>query len=151
MHRNLIDCIDYFNHLVETKLTATFDLSIYSLLTMNMNKGLTNAVKAITFLGDAKFIISALIFPIIMGFILKRKEMGLIILSCLFINNLFNSLIKGIIHRPRPEILQLIKESRFAFPSGHTMAATSLYGILIYIILKSELDKKDGNISLQQF
>lgn len=43
----------------------------------------------------------------------------------------FNSLLKFIFSRPRPTIIpQLIVESSYSFPSGHTIAAVALYGLL---------------------
>ena len=127
--------------LVETNLIATFDSAIYSLLTMNMTENLTKIELFITFLGDGRFITPVVILSLIAGLIFKRGRQGAFVLICVFINNLINGLLKSIFHRPRPEILQLTKAGGFSFPSGHTMAIASLCGLLIYLILRSELDK----------
>ena len=127
--------------LIKTNLITTFDAAVYNLLTMHMNESLTSIAKAITLLGQDKFIIFVLILVLIISFILKKIKTGAIVLLFLIISHTLNYIIKIIFQRPRPEILRLIEESGFSFPSGHTMAATALYGILIYLILKSELNK----------
>lgn len=127
--------------LIKTNLITTFDAAVYNLLTMHMNESLTSIAKAITFLGQDKFIIFVLILVLIISFILKKIKTGAIVVLFLIITHTINYIIKIIFQRPRPEILRLIEENGFSFPSGHTMAATALYGILIYLILKSELNK----------
>ena len=52
-----------------------------------------------------------------------------------------NNVIKVIIRRERP-IYMIVRETTFSFPSGHTMASVSMYGILIYLINKSNMNKK---------
>ena len=127
--------------LIKTNLITTFDTAVYNLLTIHMNESLTGIVKAITLLGQDKFIIFVLIMVLIISFILKKIKTGAIVVLFLIITHTLNYIIKIIFQRPRPEILRLIEENGFSFPSGHTMAATALYGILIYLILKSELNK----------
>ncbi|WRK51815.1 phosphatase PAP2 family protein [Coprobacillaceae bacterium CR2/5/TPMF4] len=48
-------------------------------------------------------------------------------------------MIKAIVRRPRPNVDVFIRESNFSFPSGHAMAITCLYGLLIYYLYKSEI------------
>ena len=127
--------------LVKTNLIAVFDSAIYNLLTANMNDGLTNIFKSITFFGDESFIIPAIVLSVIIGVILKKIRSGAIVAIFVMVNDFIKALFKLIIQRPRPEILQLVQEGGFSFPSGHTMAAASLSGILIYLILKSGMDK----------
>ena len=127
--------------LVETNLIAVFDSAIYNLLTANMNDGLTNIFKSITFFGDEAFIIPVIILSVIIGVILKKIRSGAIVAIFVMANDFIKALFKLIFQRPRPEILHLVQEGGFSFPSGHTMAAASLSGILIYLILKSEMDK----------
>lgn len=127
--------------LIESNLIAGFDTAVYNLLTMHMNESLTNIAKAITLFGADKLIISISIGILIITVILKKVKTGVIVILFLYIVHTINYIVKIIIQRPRPEILRLIPESGFSFPSGHTMAATALYGMLVYLILRSELNK----------
>lgn len=55
---------------------------------------------------------------------------------------LLNTAIKHIFDRERPfEELRWMNETSSSFPSGHSMSATFIYGMLIYYILKSKLKK----------
>lgn len=42
--------------------------------------------------------------------------------------------LKTIFQRARPEINQLVYEAGYSFPSGHSMAALSLYGIVAFLL-----------------
>ena len=127
--------------LVETNLIASFDSAAYNLLSSNMSEGLTNIVKSITFFGDVKFIVPVLFLSVIIGAVLNEIKSGAIVAIFVIVSDLIKTILKIIIHRPRPEVLHLVQEGGFSFPSGHAMAAASLSGILIYLILKSEMNR----------
>ncbi|HHW13865.1 MAG TPA: phosphatase PAP2 family protein, partial [Firmicutes bacterium] len=45
--------------------------------------------------------------------------------------------LKVIFQRPRPDVFPpLVVEKTYAFPSGHTMLAVSLYGLFLYWLLR---------------
>ena len=133
--------------LIKTNQIESFDISIYNLIAANINDNLTSFFKIMTFLGEGVSIASYCIIALIVTYILKRKNIGLIIAGCVTFNSLFSEIIKRIIQRPRPEILRLINESSYSFPSSHTLASVSLCGILIYIIYRSDLNKSVKAIS----
>lgn len=132
----VLSILVYFN------LTISFDNTIYHLITINMNNILTSIYKVITFFGSTLFIISLCIFFLILFIILKKKNYGFIISGVLIISTIFNNLVKIIICRERPDVLKLVIEGTYSYPSGHTMASVSMYGILMYLILKSNINKK---------
>lgn len=123
-------------------LTTSFDTIMYNLITFKMNNLITSIYKVITFFGSTLFIILLCVFFLILFIILKKKNYGLIITSVLVISTIFNNLIKVIICRERPDVLKLVVENTFSYPSGHTMASVSMYGILMYLVLKSNMNKK---------
>jgi len=127
--------------LVKTNLIASFDNYFYKLVTFKINDIFTGIYKVITFLGSTEFIILLCAFFLVLFIILKKKNTGLIICGVLIISTLVNNLLKIIIMRERPEVLAFVTEHSFSFPSGHTMASVSMYGILLYITLKSEMKK----------
>jgi len=57
-------------------------------------------------------------------------------------STLLNNIVKLLVKRIRPLELMLVDESSYSFPSGHTMAAVSMYGLLIYLIWCSNASKK---------
>ena len=46
---------------------------------------------------------------------------------------IINIVLKNFFLRPRPNEFRLIEETGYSFPSGHAMASTAFYGLLIYI------------------
>ena len=54
-----------------------------------------------------------------------------------------NQIIKHLIKRPRPPVEErLITQNGYSFPSGHSMMALCLYGVLIYFVMTKVKDKK---------
>ena len=128
--------------LITTNLIKPFDTFMYELIIYGMNDITTIIYKAITFLGSTLFIVLLCIVFLILFIVLKKKNVGLVISSVLIISTLFNNLLKIIFCRTRPDVIKLVHESSYSFPSGHTMASVSMYGILIYILIKSNINKK---------
>lgn len=126
---------------VQNKL-VNFDNSIYKIVTANMNDNLTVFYKIFTFLGSTIFMISLCVVLFLVFILKKRKDYAFIEASVLIVSTIINNVVKFIIRRERPEVLKLVIEKSFSFPSGHTMASVSLYGIIIYLIIKSEMQKK---------
>jgi len=111
----------------------------HSLIVENLrNDSLTNIFKIITHFGDSLILISTCIFLILF---LKNKRYGIYATLNLGFIALVNVIIKNIIRRPRPIGFNIIEETGFSYPSGHSMASTAFYGLLIYFIFKSNIDK----------
>lgn len=126
--------------LVKLNLTTSFDSAIYNVLDPRGNDTLINVYKGITFLGSTTFIVSLTVFFFILFIVLKKNMKGYIVAGVLIISTIMNNLVKFIINRPRPaEEIRLVVEKSSSFPSGHTMGAVSMYGILIFLILKSNM------------
>jgi undecaprenyl-diphosphatase len=69
--------------------------------------------------------------------VLRRRWYGLFALLCAVPGGmLLNSIIKELVHRHRPySESSSVDLSDYSFPSGHTMAATLLYGLLLVFAL----------------
>ena len=103
------------------------------------NDTLTNIFKIITYLGDWIFLVS---LSIILMILLKNKMKSIYIGLNLLTSFLINGTFKLILKRNRPIDINLITESGYSFPSGHSMVSASFYGLLIYLIYKSNYSKK---------
>ncbi len=128
--------------LVALDKTVAFDNYVYHLVTIKMSDFLTNLNHFFTFLGSTIFIVFLSIVLVIFFFIKKKKNCSFIIALVIILSTIVNNVVKIIIRRKRPTVLALVVEKSFSFPSGHTMASVSLYGILIYLVSKSNLNKK---------
>lgn len=114
------------------------DEFIYSKIDLIVNDRNTSIFKFITYLGSAYVVISL----IILGFILiKNKKYSLFMSINLISITLLQFILKNIYSRGRPIDISLIEESGYSFPSGHSLTAMAFYGLLIYYIYKSNINK----------
>jgi undecaprenyl-diphosphatase len=127
--------------MIKSGKIVSFDDSVYSLVTRNTNTFLDNMYKVFTFFGSTVFIICACLAILGISLLVKKVKTGAVIVGSVAISTIVNTAIKLIFRRPRPEVRRLVVEKSFSFPSGHTMAAVTLYGILIFFVMKSKLNK----------
>lgn len=116
---------------LNTEFINNFDSYIYSLITKNINPNLTAFFKFITFFGSTIFIVIASIGVFILLFKRGRGEQFLFIIILAMI---LSSILKLIVHRPRPEVIHFVIENTYSFPSGHTMASFTLLGYIFYLL-----------------
>lgn len=126
-------------YLVETDKIVFFDSTIYNLLSPLICEGLTNFFKFVTNFANYITIIILCILSIIF---IKNKWYGIIISVNAINSTIINKVLKAIFIRPRPDVLRLVEEGGYSFPSGHSMACACFYGILMYFIHKSNIKRK---------
>lgn len=115
-----------------------YDNWAYSIFVENLrNDNMTTIMKIITEFGN---IFVMLLIILILFFKDKKQSLYASINMCLIF--IINSIVKAIVQRPRPSGYNLINESNFSFPSGHSMVSTAFYGFLIYIAYKNIKNRK---------
>lgn len=107
-----------------------FDSVVYNFLVNNRNEALNNFFKIITQFGSALFLI---IITILCVIFIRDKKYKILVPANLVTIAIINIVLKNFFLRPRPNELRLIEETGYSFPSGHAMASTAFYGLLIYI------------------
>lgn len=120
-------------------LINAIDEMIYKLIINLMSTNTTAIMIFISHLGSAVTLITLTIAFILL---LKNRRDAKYIAINLVLVFLLNRILKFIIARPRPEILRLVTEDGYSFPSGHAMVSMGFYGFLIYLIYKKIKDKK---------
>ena len=115
----------------------TWDSTIYNFFMQSRNIRLNEMVIILTELGGFWVIT---ILTIVLLITLKKKQ-KIMVLSNVIIVTILNQLLKVVFMRPRPEIMRLIEEQGYSFPSGHSMVSTAIYGLLIYLIYKNVKNK----------
>jgi len=111
------------------------DNYVYNAISSIQSPFMTKFMTFITKFADAVVIV---ILSIVVGLIiLKTHNFNLFKSYALNmgISNLLAQLLKRIVKRTRPNVLKLVEETGYSFPSGHTVGAMTFYGFLIIIIL----------------
>ena len=111
-----------------------FDQPIQTAIRGDLPASLTFLFRTITHLIDIPVIIT---WVLIVAFIFYRKQWKLesyLMLGNLTLAGILIVTFKNIYQRPRPEIVQLVEEKGFSFPSGHSLAVTIMVGTLIVIL-----------------
>ena len=114
------------------------DDGIYNFIISIKSDIVTRFMKGVTFFASTYYIIFIMIILFIFG-IIKNKKINILNLL-IILNTILNRSVKIIVRRKRPILINLVEESSYSFPSGHTMVAVTLYGFLIYIIYKSKIN-----------
>lgn len=123
-------------YFVKTDKIVSFDNFIYNLFTSNITNTKTMLFKTITHLASFPVIVILCILSLIL---IKDKKIGTLICINSINSEIINKILKMIFIRPRPDVIKLIRQGGYSFPSGHAMASMSLYGFIIYLIYKSNL------------
>ena len=117
--------------------TEGFDTFVYELVISTRCDFLDKFFKFITDLGDKSFIIG-----LVVGVVLVlRNTVGYLYATLAVDTVITNFIFKQLIRRDRPDVLKLIKQGGFSFPSGHSMISMSMYGMLIYLCYKKIKNK----------
>ena len=123
------------------EMLVNFDQPIQTAIRGDLPEFLTLLFRAITHLIDIPIIIT---WVLLVAFIFYRKQWKLesfLMLGNLTLAGLLIVTFKNIYQRPRPEILHLVEEKGFSFPSGHSLAVTIMLGTLIVIFSQRIKDK----------
>lgn len=126
-------------HSILNKEVLKIDTLIYDFLHRFSSSLVTNFFKTVTHLAGGYILVGICI----MVFLVVKKKRFFYLVSLNLINTILcNQVLKLIFTRERPFEHALINESGYSFPSGHSMAAMSFYGFLIYITFHSKLSDK---------
>lgn len=121
--------LSYDNLVIDTK--------VYSFIADNiMNDELTPVLKVITELGGVAFTVLAGVLI----FMFCKKNRWFVTFDLIGVT-VINQAIKHIVRRARPNVLRLVEESGYSFPSGHSMVSMAFYGIVIYLVYKNVSNK----------
>lgn len=119
---------------IRAGITVNFEGWAYSEAVERMSPSLTAVIIIITHTGDPGivylFCLLLILFP------KTRKTIALPVSTAVVLAGMFNLLLKNIFARQRPDILRLINETDYSFPSGHAMINAALYTMFILLLFK---------------
>ena len=117
--------------------TEGFDTFVYESIISLRCDFLDNFFKFITDFGDTLFIVGLVVGVVLV----TRNNVGYLYATLAVDTVITNFILKRLIRRDRPDVLKLIKQGGFSFPSGHSMISMSMYGMLIYLCYKKIKNK----------
>ena len=112
-----------------------FDYHIIALIQGQITPKWTALMKLITFFGGITWTVLAIVISAILFSFYKKRYALYMILTC-GLGAAFNLVLKDWFHRERPNFYQLIVESGYSFPSGHSMGSFILYSTLAIVLVK---------------
>lgn len=127
---------------------VTLDSSVQTAIRGDLPETLTLIFRGITRLIDLPIVISLAIILIAIFYLKKWKTESLLVAGNLGLAGILIVSLKHLYQRPRPDILHLVEEKGFSFPSGHSLAVTLLIGSLI-IILGQRVKNTTTKLALQ--
>ena len=116
---------------VALKLTTPIDTTFSKWVVQLHNPVFTAFFRFITDFGYVQILLILLVIILI---VFHKYRFAYILPIHVTISVIFNMILKNIFARPRPEMIRLIDEAGFSFPSGHAMVTMVAYGYLIYVV-----------------
>jgi membrane-associated phospholipid phosphatase len=113
----------------------------------------TLLMKFISIFGDAAGASLSIVIASLLFFLTRRRREALFTLAVI-IPDLFNMLVKILIHRPRPtlEAARILSNfSQTGFPSGHVVHYVVFFGFLLSVMIVDKTIPRFGRISVGIF
>lgn len=115
------------------------DVAAYEFFVQGLrNDALTPFVETVTSLATP--VVLVVVWAVAAAFAPGRRP-GLAMAINLVAAVIINQVLKFVVQRPRPDGFNLVVETGFSFPSGHSMAAMAFYGFLAYLVWHCEKDR----------
>ncbi|WP_428908384.1 phosphatase PAP2 family protein [Niallia sp. Krafla_26] len=125
----------YISKLISKNALVTFDHTIITAIQSAISDRNTLWMLMITELGSVKWITIFVILTAVWLLYKKKYSLAIFMMAASGIGALFNMWLKWLFKRERPDILPLLSEESFSFPSGHAMGSFIFYGSLAYLII----------------
>ncbi len=120
--------------LIIAVLVSFSDIDVLLLETIENTRtsGLNTFFTIFTHFGSYRFLVP---FGLIVFLVFKNKSFRLPLSFGILFASIFNTILKYIVSRPRPNLAPLMEYTSYSFPSGHTMVnATFMYFLYKYLL-----------------
>jgi len=129
---------------VVTGNAAGFDDPIRNFFYGLRADGLNTMLEGITYLGNWQSV--TIVCLLLLAYDKTRIPYGVLGSTVAITDSLLNKLLKEFFERARPDdILPLIDQGGYAFPSGHSVTSIAFYGMLLFLVQTRMEDRKKAN------
>ena len=115
----------------------SFDKSVIDFVQGFISPGLTTIMTTITFLGGVTGIAVGTVISILILLLMKKVPLAVFMAVTVGIGGAFNSLLKSLFKRDRPDFHVLIEQGGYSFPSGHSMGSFIFYGAVAFMLYRA--------------
>ena len=117
--------------------TALFDNTFIWIVRYFASPGVDGVMMFITDIGfGIKYIIIVITSFLLLSYLRRWREVaGLGI--CLTGGAVLNFWLKYVFHRSRPDLLRVVQEIGYSFPSGHVIASMCFYGMSAFLVMRT--------------
>ncbi len=112
-------------------LNETFENWAYEIVSRHMSPAMNKVATFITRRGDTISVVLICLALIIIP--ASRKTIALPVISAVIASTVINNLLKVVFMRERPDVLRLVNETGYSFPSGHSMVSATLYTMFAFL------------------
>ncbi|MEA3248590.1 MAG: phosphatase PAP2 family protein [Nanoarchaeota archaeon] len=123
------------------------DTTTNTLIQLIQNPILTLFSKTLSLIFDPLTLIAVSLIIAIYLYFKSSKKQSIIFISAVFLTGILIKISKEVFHRTRP-LNQIIQETGFSFPSGHSTMAVVFFGLISYLFSKNKSKKTKITISL---
>ncbi|BAU28315.1 undecaprenyl-diphosphatase [Aneurinibacillus soli] len=128
-------CFGIVAGLVSTHKIAYFDSMVISFIQGFESPTLTKVMKFFTFVGSTAFVgIISIVILIFLYKVLNHRLEMLLFMVVMAGTVILDQALKFSFHRERPTFHRLIEETGYSFPSGHSVEAFAMYGIVSFLL-----------------
>ena len=123
---------------IASKQNFAWDAPLMQAIHQLVNPGLTAVMDAVTEFGESIAIV--IVVGLVLWFWWRKQLIDAVTLFACFAGGMaLSNLFKLVLARPRPTLFPpLIVESGYSFPSGHSIAAVALYGLLAILLWRRQ-------------
>src|SRR5699024_9284293 len=123
-----------------SKQKTAYEISWIDRIQSHVSEGTTSFIMKATELGNLKVIILLTVISIIILFIMKKYAEGLWLGGTMLLcSAVAVTVLKSVIDRDRPEILQLVVKTNESFPRGHSVGTAMSFGLVALIAVLSTI------------
>ena len=119
---------------------AAFESGVYSALSQFITPAVISVMIFVTNMGSSVVIIA--VTSVLLALPFTRKAFGVPAAANTVVSAALTAILKMIVARDRPDILRLVVESGFGFPSGHALNSTALCTMILLIVFRLTKSKK---------